>query len=46
VPGPAEPAPEAPAPNAAASSIEVEEESELLAEIAEDEQDDIADEAA
>ena len=46
VPGPAEPAPEAPAPTAAASSIEVEEESELLAEIAEDEQDDTADEAA
>jgi PRTRC genetic system protein E len=46
VPGPAEPAPQAPAPNAAASSIEVEEESELLAEIAEDEQDDTADEAA
>lgn len=45
-PGPAEPAPEAPAPTAAASSIEVEEESELLAEIAEDEQDDTADEAA
>jgi PRTRC genetic system protein E len=46
VPCPAEPAPEAPAPNAAASSIDVEEESELLAEIAEDEQDDTADEAA
>jgi PRTRC genetic system protein E len=45
-PCPAEPTPEAPAPNAAASSIEVEEESELLAEIAEDEQDDTADEAA
>jgi hypothetical protein len=46
VPGPAEPAPEAPAPNAVASSIEVEEESELLAEIAEDEQGDSAEEAA
>lgn len=37
--------PEAPAPTAA-PSIEVEEESELLAEIAEDEQDDTAAEAA
>lgn len=46
VPGPAEPAPEAPASTAAASSIEAEEESELLAEIAEDEQDDTADELA
>ena len=46
VPCPAEPAPEAPAPNAAASSIDVEEESELLAEIAEDEQDDTTDEPA
>ena len=46
-PGPAAPAAhEAPAPTAAASSIEVEEESELLAEIAEDEQDDTTDEAA
>jgi PRTRC genetic system protein E len=45
-PGSAEPAPEAPAPNAAASSIDVEEESELLAEIAEDEQDDTTDEPA
>jgi PRTRC genetic system protein E len=45
-PGPAEPAPEAPAPTAAEPSIELEEESELLAEIAEDEQDDTADEAA
>jgi PRTRC genetic system protein E len=46
-PGPAAPpVPEAPAPTAAASSIEVEEESELLAQIAEDEQDDTTDEAA
>ena len=46
-PGSAAPAAhEAPAPTAAASSIEVEEESELLAEIAEDEQDDTTDEAA
>jgi PRTRC genetic system protein E len=46
-PGPAAPAAhEAPAPNAAASSIEVEEESELLAEITEDEQDDTTDEVA
>jgi PRTRC genetic system protein E len=46
VPCPAEPAPEAPAPTAAVSSIDVEEESELLAEIAEDEQDDTTDEPA